>query len=206
MIKMSIKRAERGGSRVSTASLDCKKLWTVANVLTLARLAAAPYVVASIAYERWGLAFGFFVFAAVTDFLDGFCARLMNDESKIGALLDPIADKVFIATSFAALTFTSPSFLVPGWFACLIFARETILLCGSALTLRFSPGSPMTPSIFGKLTTFFQMAFISWLFICRFMVWAPAKTYYALLAALAVFAVFSCIHYLVRGVLALCPE
>ncbi len=75
-------------------------IWTLPNILTLGRLIAAPCVaLVFVVFERpladW-LAFGIFVSAAVTDFLDGWLARKLNQTSQIGKMLDPIADKAMV--------------------------------------------------------------------------------------------------------------
>ena len=75
-------------------------IWTIPNILTFARILAAPalaliFVLVDRPAADW-IALGLFVFAAVTDFLDGWLARRLNQVSEIGKMLDPIADKVMV--------------------------------------------------------------------------------------------------------------
>lgn len=76
-------------------------MWSIPNIMTMARILLLPLIVALIyvpeAWAAW-TALVFYIIAAVTDFLDGFVARKMNMESAFGRFLDPIADKVFIAS------------------------------------------------------------------------------------------------------------
>lgn len=76
-------------------------MWSIPNIMTMARILLLPFIVALLyipeAWAAW-VALAFYIIAALTDFLDGFVARKMNMESAFGRFLDPIADKVFIAS------------------------------------------------------------------------------------------------------------
>src|SRR5262245_20405166 len=71
-----------------------------ANVLTLARVASIPLILAMLAYERPGSAFWLFVAAAFTDAADGFVAKRFNGVTSVGAVLDPLADKLLVGCLF----------------------------------------------------------------------------------------------------------
>jgi CDP-diacylglycerol--glycerol-3-phosphate 3-phosphatidyltransferase len=82
-------------------------IWTIPNILTVARIAAAPCVaLAFVGLDRpqadW-VALGLFTGAALTDFLDGWLARRLRQTSQVGAMLDPIADKAMVAIALAVL-------------------------------------------------------------------------------------------------------
>ena len=82
--------------------------WTIPNILTVLRLMAAPGVALMFLYFHrpaadW-LALALFVSAAVTDFFDGYLARLWKQESKFGAMLDPIADKAMVVIALVIIT------------------------------------------------------------------------------------------------------
>ncbi|MCA8883642.1 MAG: CDP-diacylglycerol--glycerol-3-phosphate 3-phosphatidyltransferase [Rhodobacteraceae bacterium] len=95
--------------------------WNIPNILTVFRLLAAPCVaLAFIAFPRpmadWA-ALGVFIFASVTDWLDGYLARLLNQQTRFGAMLDPIADKAMVIISITVvlgLSGLNPWLLVPG--------------------------------------------------------------------------------------------
>ncbi|NBT32806.1 MAG: CDP-diacylglycerol--glycerol-3-phosphate 3-phosphatidyltransferase, partial [Rhodobacteraceae bacterium] len=105
--------------------------WTLPNILTVLRLLAAPGVAIMFLYFKRPLADWFaltlFVGAAVTDFFDGYLARLWKQESKFGAMLDPIADKAMVVIALLVITGFSgmnPWILLP---ATLIIFREVFV-------------------------------------------------------------------------------
>jgi len=98
-----------------------------------------------------------FAVAAVSDAADGYLARRFGWQSELGGLLDPIADKLLLATVFITLSFLK---LVPLWLMAAAVARDAIIVLGAA-AYRFFIG-PLTanPSIIGKFNTLCQAAFI----------------------------------------------
>jgi cardiolipin synthase len=81
-------------------------MWTIPNILTITRVAAAPAIAIMVALggPGWALpAFIFFVLAALTDYLDGWAARRLGQASALGKMLDPIGDKVMVALLLMAL-------------------------------------------------------------------------------------------------------
>ncbi len=83
-------------------------LWTVPNILTILRLLAAPGVAVMFLYFQrpWAdwLALTLFIGAAITDYFDGYLARLWKQESRFGAMLDPIADKAMVVIAIMVIT------------------------------------------------------------------------------------------------------
>ncbi len=103
---------------------------TIPNILTLARIALIPVVVVLLWADdpamRWWV-FGLFAVIAVTDYLDGYLARVLDQASALGALMDPIADKVLVAALIAGLLARGD---IAGWdvaAAVLILAREFLV-------------------------------------------------------------------------------
>jgi cardiolipin synthase (CMP-forming) len=136
-IRVDWLRARRGGRDVTetlTAPVPKPKrikALNLPNVLTYGRLAAVPIVVACLFwpeefYMRWA-AFIIFAVAAVTDYVDGYLARAWGEQSSLGRMLDPIADKVLVAACLLMLvgdrTITSWSV----WAAIVILAREILV-------------------------------------------------------------------------------
>jgi len=78
-------------------------VWSVPNLLTIARVSAVVPVVWAVLHGHWLLAFGLFAAAALTDFFDGWLARRWNQTSAFGRFLDPIADKLMVAAVLVAL-------------------------------------------------------------------------------------------------------
>ncbi len=174
--------------------------FTISNILTFSRIALAPILVVGIAKHWWKFSFYLFLFASLSDMLDGFVARFFNQQTELGTLLDPIADKFFLVCSLGALSFIdSPSFQIPAWFFFMVVGRETIILIGSLSLMRLREGFEIHPTLWGKLTTFFQLLFICWLFICYFLKWAPVRTYGVFLVLLALFSLMSLLQYIKIG-------
>ena len=105
--------------------------WSLPNLLTYARVAAVPLVVAFLfwpteAWARWS-ALAIYAAAAITDFFDGYLARMWSQQSSLGRMLDPIADKLLVAAVLLALaadrTIAGPSL----WAAIVILSREILV-------------------------------------------------------------------------------
>ncbi len=95
-----------------------------------------------------------FGLAAATDILDGAVARLTGSTTRVGQYLDPIADKVLMAGVYLALGYIGS---IPWWFVIMIFARDIALLVASAIAMHVSTYNDYTPTIWGKLSTLFQI-------------------------------------------------
>ncbi|MBY0353779.1 CDP-alcohol phosphatidyltransferase family protein [Candidatus Babeliales bacterium] len=177
----------------------------VSNTLTFLRIVLAPVVALGVFYQAWYVTFFIFVLASVSDVLDGYCARLFNEKTALGEILDPIADKFFLLCCLGSLAFlATPSFYIPAWFVVLFCVRELIILVGTFILIRTNARFHIEPTIWGKLTTLFQLLFIAWIFICYFLQWAPAKTYMAVVVLLALFSALSLVQYMRIGMSYLC--
>ncbi len=133
------------------------RIWTVPNQITLLRLGFLPCFVILIAYERYGWALAVLVVAGLTDGIDGLLARRLDQKSAIGAYLDPIADKLLLSSSFVILAFKHK---LSWWFTIIIISRDILLLVVAVVILLISGYRPFPPSIYGKLTTFFQIVLV----------------------------------------------
>ena len=128
------------------------------NLLTGARLAAAPYLFWLLWSRQWALAFAVMVFAAFTDFLDGYCARRWSGHSRVGEVFDPIADKVLLSGAFVALWLAGA---VETWLAVVVLGRDVlILLVGGGAMLLTRKSYRFPPSMLGKVSTGFQIALV----------------------------------------------
>lgn len=175
--------------------------FTASNVLTILRMVATPFVAMGIYFQWWSVTFLLFIFTALSDLLDGYLARIWDQQTQLGALLDPLADKIFLVCCFFSLTFfSSPSFQIPFWFFFLECVREVTILLGTYIVLKIKTDFSVQPSQFGKLTTFFQLVFIFWIFVCHFFNWYPVKTFSVVTVVLASFSLFSLAHYVVIGI------
>ncbi len=135
------------------------------NRLTIIRILLVPVFVIALAYHQvekdWlrFFALGIFSLAAFTDALDGFFARAQGKRTKLGACLDPLADKLLLDTSFILLATTeSLPIQLPLWLPVVVISRDIMLLLGSALIFIVVGDLKVQPSVLGKVTTVFQMS------------------------------------------------
>jgi cardiolipin synthase (CMP-forming) len=114
----------------ASGKLGGKNVISLPNLLTYARIAAVPLVVACLlagGYQwRW-VALGLFIAAAITDFLDGYLARLWSQQSSLGRMLDPIADKLLVAAVLLMLAAVGTIAGVHLWAAIIILCREVLV-------------------------------------------------------------------------------
>jgi CDP-diacylglycerol--glycerol-3-phosphate 3-phosphatidyltransferase len=104
--------------------------WSLPNLLTYARIAAVPVVVACLLGEghgwRW-LALALYIAAALTDYVDGYLARAWGQQSPLGRMLDPIADKLLVASCLLAFAATGMLEGISFWAAIVILCREILV-------------------------------------------------------------------------------
>ena len=126
----------------------------LANWLTVLRIVLIPVFVSLLVYRQRGLALVVFLVAALTDLLDGYVARQRGSQSRLGAFLDPMADKLLLVSSFVTLTWLR---VLPFWIAAVVISRDLILVVG-ALAIHMAGGRiTPRPAAAGKLATFFQV-------------------------------------------------
>lgn len=125
------------------------------NFLTLIRILTIPFFLIYLAYHRYGEAFVVFVLGGVTDFLDGLTARLMNQQTAIGAYLDPVADKLLVITSFGMLGLIDA---VPMWLSVVVVSRDILLILGYGIIyFLVEERLQAKPSWIGKCCTMLQL-------------------------------------------------
>lgn len=113
---------------------------------------------------RWS-AIGVFLLACLSDGLDGFIARRFGQQTRLGAILDPIADKGLILSAFLTLTVSPWPIRFPLWFTTLVIGREVILIVG-ALTLNHIAGHVrVAPHWTGKVSTLLQLSTLAWVML-----------------------------------------
>jgi cardiolipin synthase len=128
------------------------------NLLTVARLLLVPCFLLASMRQQFTVALVIFVTAAVTDILDGLLARRLNVRSRLGALLDPAADKTLMVCGFLYYTFGRelPVARIPGWLTFAVFIRDFLLACFAYLLYTRVQIKSFPPSIAGKASTVLQ--------------------------------------------------
>lgn len=136
------------------------------NLLTYGRIAAVPAVAACFYFEghtaRW-IAFALFVVAAITDFFDGYLARAWQQQSALGRMLDPIADKLLIASVLLAVTYTGQIYSYHIWAAVIILCREILVSGLREFLAELRVSVPVTQM--AKWKTTIQMVAIAFLIV-----------------------------------------
>lgn len=169
------------------------------NTLTLLRVVAIPGYLICLTDGFYGAALCIFVAAALTDAFDGALARLTDTRTDFGALMDPLADKLLMVSSFVVLAWWGA---VPVWLTILVLSRDAVILLGYLATVFV--GSPMEirPSALGKTNTFFEIFTVGFALLALARPDLPlALLNQATQAITAVTTVTSGMQYVYRGLL-----
>jgi cardiolipin synthase len=147
---------------------------TTANKVTILRMLLIPFfVVEALYYVKTGneifrlLATTAFAVAAICDGVDGYIARHYNQRSELGAILDPLADKLLLVSGIVLFTFDhSPRFgSIPLWLTGTILGRDLIILIGYGVIHSMIGKVKVRPRITGKIATVFQMFSVGWILL-----------------------------------------
>lgn len=130
-------------------------LFSLPNLLTCVRIALTPVIVLALLASNCRNAFWLSLFAGLTDAADGYLARRMGHETRIGAYLDPIADKVLLTALYLCFGITS---LAPWWLVWLVIGRDLMILSFAGAGLLWKGIRDFPPTIWGKLSTLLQIA------------------------------------------------
>jgi cardiolipin synthase (CMP-forming) len=140
-----------GASTSPIRSYDTERVWTLPNALSMLRLAGVPLMLWLIVVPRADLlAVAVLAVSGLTDWLDGYLARRWNQRSRLGVMLDPIADRFYILATLIGLAVRD---LVPWWLVLVLLARD--LMIASLIPLLRTRGYTTLPVHFlGKAATF----------------------------------------------------
>jgi cardiolipin synthase (CMP-forming) len=167
----------------------------VPNLITLSRLMSVPLMIWLIVGERFGVAFCVFVGAGVSDALDGFIAKRFDCRTRLGALLDPAADKALLSSVYVALGVAG---LLPNWLVILVVFRDVTIIGGFILLQTIGAPRNFDPLYISKINTLAQIALVGYV-LGRLGVDLPDGMLTDVLVAItAVTTVLSGLSYLVR--------
>lgn len=130
-------------------------LFTVPNLITLARICAVPAAVWLMLRHRLDLAFLVFVGAGISDAVDGWLARVWNQRSALGALLDPVADKALLVSVYVTLAAIG---VLPDWLAILVVFRDLLIVGGVVTLWMLGVRARIRPLMISKANTVAQIA------------------------------------------------
>ncbi|MBI5580203.1 MAG: CDP-alcohol phosphatidyltransferase family protein [Deltaproteobacteria bacterium] len=126
----------------------------IPNILTVLRILITPLFVIFLIRKMHGHALLVFILAGVSDGLDGLIARLLNQRSELGALLDPIADKLLLTAAYISLGILKT---IPGWLAVVVISRDVLIVTGIAVLKFANIPFAIRPTRISKWTTVFQL-------------------------------------------------
>jgi len=177
---------------------------TIPNLLTFLRMALIPVFAILLVYGQFGWAFIVFFIAGISDGVDGFVARRFNQQSELGTILDPIADKLLMTTAFIILTlpniFSAEPHLrhlpVPFWVTAAVIGRDVLIIAVAGAIFVITNFRGFQPSWLGKASTVVQIFAVGLVLIAA--IFPSLRGFYLPTVYTTVFA-FAClsgIHYI----------
>ncbi len=166
------------------------------NWLTILRILLIPVFVTLLVYRRAGLALLVFCLASLTDMLDGYIARSQHRQTRLGAFLDPMADKLLLTSGFVTLTWLK---VIPFWITAVVVSRDVVLSIG-VLVIHVAGGTVHpAPTWIGKMSTVFQMLTVLAAMAAVYFHLLPTFITTLLAWVTAVFTITSGLQYIIRG-------
>lgn len=144
---------------------------TTANKITILRILLVPFFIVQLVYyvesgNEWHrlLAFLSFAIAAISDALDGYIARKYHQHTELGAVLDPLADKLLLVSGMVLLSLDHRPLLaqLPIWLVATVFSRDLLLVLGMGIIYYACGKVTVRPRFIGKIATVLQMIAVLW--------------------------------------------
>jgi len=129
----------------------------IPNFITIARILLVPVVIWLLTSDAYQMALLVFAIAAATDAADGALARATHTQSEVGAYLDPLADKLLLVSTFAALGIIKQ---IPTWLVITVISRDILIVGGMMLSWIMDKPFPVKPLWVSKLNTVAQIFFL----------------------------------------------
>ena len=162
------------------------------NLITLARLLSVPLAVWLIFEERYSTAFWVFVGAGLSDALDGYIAKRFDRRTRLGAMLDPTADKALLAGVYVSLWFVGH---LPGWLVVLVVVRDFLIAVGFFLLQTTAAPKQFDPLYISKVNTLVQIALVGFVLARLGLGFEAGLATRLLIAAAAATPVLSALSY-----------
>jgi len=172
---------------------------TIPNLISFLRMTLIPVFASLLFYGYGAAALAVFVVAGISDGVDGFIARRFDQQSELGTIIDPIADKLLMTTAFIILTMPNvmqpaPHLPVPFWVTAAVIGRDVLIVTVAAAINIITGFRGFKPSWLGKASTFVQVVAVGLILL------SPVVGYSFYLPAVytivAIFAVASGVHYI----------
>lgn len=172
---------------------------TPASFITLFRLVLIPFFLMAVTYGHPRAALWIFVASGISDGLDGLTARYFGQKTVLGAILDPMADKLVLTAAYIALALPSSGLLhpLPAWLPFLTISRDVVIVVMSLLLNMTMDVKKFPPSWPGKFTAFFQIT-LALAVLLQNAYGLPSPLVLGLLWTVVALTVYSGLHYLWR--------
>ena len=167
----------------------------IPNSITLVRIILVPVMLYFLIEGKDLIALLIFILAAISDGLDGFLAKALKQQTRLGAFLDPIADKLLLSTAFIALAISG---LAPSWLAIMVVSRDLMIMTGIGILAWDNDFPAIQPTIDGKVTTFLQIITISFL-LGHHYTGSYQWLYFPLITITGLFTAISGTRYMIIG-------
>lgn len=167
----------------------------LANKITIARIICIPFFIAAIIYSKLEIALAIFMIAVISDAADGFIARALKQKTELGTILDPVADKLLLVSAYICLSLASsipPGLKLPAYVPIIVISRDAMIVLGSIIVYVVNGSLKISPSVAGKITTFFQMITIVSILL-------QFKYSYVVWNITVLFTMLSGIDYIIKG-------
>lgn len=187
-------RPERTTQQAVRWGIGLSRDLNLPNLITLARLVSVPVAVWLIFGEKYGAAFWLFVAAGLSDALDGYIAKRFDRRTRLGALLDPAADKALVAGVYLSLGLLGQ---LPAWLVVLVVLRDILIVLGFALQSATAP-KPVDPLYISKVNTSIQITLVGFVLARLGLGIEAGPATWLLIAAAAATTVLSGLSYLGR--------
>jgi len=171
------------------------KVLTIPNSITFIRIVIIPVFVTALVYNRVDYALFLFIVAGISDMLDGLLARITNQQTRLGAFLDPLADKFLLMTSFILFSVYG---WIPMWMTITVISRDLIVTLGWLLLYLLYDITKVEPSVIGKAAIATQLVLIAYTLFSRTFRGVPSPEVW-MLVIVALLTVVSGLQYIYRG-------
>jgi len=162
------------------------------NAISILRIALIAPILILILQGSFGWALGLFLLAGFSDGLDGYLAKRFDWHTRLGALLDPVADKLLVAGLFITLAYTQD---IPVWLAAVVIVRDVVIVAGAMVYNFFVRPVEGEPTRVSKLNTALQLLFLLFVISRAGFGWPEPITLTVLGASVLVTVVISGVDY-----------
>jgi cardiolipin synthase len=148
------------------------RVWTAANVITMCRIVLIIPFLYLIHRGQFAIALIIFFIASITDYIDGYLAKNYGQQSRLGQMLDPAADKLLTTASFIVMALPRDNFAsLPLWLVIAVVGRDLLIVLGSWVIYLLTKFREFKPTALGRINTFLEMGLVFWFLVFHTANW-----------------------------------